>query len=373
MPPTLSTRYDDLVRAGAILSDPAQQAVIAALDRLSRALGEWEASRRSLSRWLGRGVAPAPRGLYIHGGVGRGKTMLMDLFHETVAVKRRRRIHFHRFMADTHDAIAAARHTTEGDPLPEVARQIAGDVSLLCFDEFHVTDIADAMILSRLFKGLFGMGVVMVATSNVAPERLYWNGLNRQLFLPCIAEIEAHMDVIELVSETDHRMAKLAGERMYFTPLGPESDAAMDRLWSRATGDAPAPALVLDVKGRRVELGKASLGVARVTFEEICERPLGALDYLALADAVHVVMIDRIPQLTPDRRNAARRLITLVDTLYDRGIGLIVSAEAAPDALYVAGDGADLFQRTASRLVEMQSRSYLDSRPGRVSGSVAAR
>jgi cell division protein ZapE len=362
MQPSVSMRYGDMVRAGALRQDGAQSAVIDALDRLILALDDWDQSRRSLSRWLGRGVAQAPRGLYIHGGVGRGKTMLMDLFHETVRVRRRRRIHFHRFMADTHDSIAAARHSTEGDPLPEVARQIAGDVSLLCFDEFHVTDIADAMILSRLFKGLFGMGVVIVATSNVAPERLYWNGLNRQLFLPCIAEIEAHMDVIELASPTDHRLAKLQGERLYFTPIGAESDAAMDRLWVRATGGAPAAPLVLDVKGRRVELGRASLGVARVSFEEICERPLGSLDYLALTDVVQVVMIDRVPRLTTHQRNAARRFVTLVDTLYDRRIGLIVSADAAPDALYIAGDGADLFQRTASRLIEMQGADYLAER-----------
>lgn len=365
MQPSVSMRYSERVRAGSIRHDDAQSAVIAALDRLILSLDEWDQSRRSLSRWLGRGVAPAPRGLYIHGGVGRGKTMLMDMFHDAVPVKRRRRVHFHRFMADTHDAIAAARHTTEGDPLPEVARQIAGDVSLLSFDEFHVTDIADAMILSRLFKGLFGMGVVMVATSNVAPGRLYWNGLNRQLFLPCIAEIETHMDVIELASATDHRLAKLQGERMYFTPIGAESDAALDRLWLRATGGAAAAPLVLDVKGRRVELGLASHGVARVSFEDACERPLGSLDYLALTDVVQLVMIDRVPRLTPDRRNAARRFITLVDTLYDRRIGLVVSADAVPEALYVAGDGADLFQRTASRLVEMQGTEYLADRTTR--------
>ena len=362
MTSAVTTRYRDLVAAGEIASDPAQQTVIAALDELSGAVAAWEGNRWQLSRWFGRQGASAPRGLYIHGGVGRGKTMLMDLFYELAPTLKKRRWHFHRFMSDTHDAIAKARHASEGDPLPEVARAIAADVHLLCFDELHVTDIADAMILSRLFKGLFERGVVIVATSNAHPSQLYRNGLNRQLFLPCIDLIETHMRVAELVSPTDHRLAKLTGERMYFSPLGSESDAAMDRMWNRMTGGAAGQPLLIDVKGRSLAVPRASLGVARCSFADLCDQPLGSLDYLALTDAVHMLLLDRIPTLTPDRRNAARRFITLVDTLYDRRIGLIASADAEPDNLYRAGDGSDLFVRTASRLTEMQGEAYLQHR-----------
>jgi cell division protein ZapE len=357
-----SRSYRARAAAGSISADPAQADVVEALDRVATELEAWDASRNSLSRWFGRTASSIPRGLYIHGGVGRGKTMLMDLFFETVGVSKKRRVHFHRFMADTHDAIARARHASEGDPLPDVAKAIAAEVQLLCFDEFHVTDIADAMILSRLFKGLFERGVVMVATSNAAPRQLYRNGLNRQLFLPCIELIESHMGVIELVSATDHRLAKLSGERMYFSPLGAASDLAMDRIWARMAGGEPGAAVTLDVKGRSLVLPRVSHGVARCEFADLCDQPLGSLDYLALADAVHVLMLDHVPKLTADRRNAARRFITLIDTLYDRRIGFIASADAAPDDLYVAGDGSDLFVRTASRLVEMQGAEYLSAR-----------
>jgi cell division protein ZapE len=358
----VSTRYRALVAAGEIVADPAQYVVIDALDRVAEAFATWEGSRGQFSRWFGRQVAPAPQGLYIHGGVGRGKTMLMDLFYDAAPSPKKRRWHFHRFMADTHDAIAKARHTTDGDPLPEVAKSIAADVHLLCFDEFHVTDIADALILSRLFKGLFERGVVIVATSNAHPRQLYRDGLNRQLFLPCIDLIEAHMAVVELASPTDHRLAKLTGERMYFSPLGPASDQAMDRMWQRLTGGAAGQPLIIDVKGHALTVPRATLGIARCSFADLCDQPLGPLDYLALTDVVHTLLLDGIPQLTPDRRNAARRFISLVDTLYDRHIGLIASADAAPDDLYRAGDGSDLFVRTASRLTEMQGEAYLQHR-----------
>ena len=358
--------YRELVASGSITGDPAQLEVVAALDELATAVQQWEARRGHLSRWFG-GQSSSPMGLYIHGGVGRGKTMLMDLFFEAAATRRKRRWHFHSFMSDTHAAIARARHAIEGDPLPEVARAIAAEVHLLCFDELHVTDIADAMILSRLFKGLFERGVVMVATSNSHPRDLYKDGLNRALFLPCVDLIEQHMRIVELQSPTDYRLAKLTGERMYFSPLGPESDAAMDRVWRRLTASVPCRPLVLEVSGRRLEIANACLGTARCTFDELCERPLGSLDYLALTDSVQMLLLDRIPRLPPERRNAARRFVTLVDTLYDRRIGLVASADGLPTELYPAGDGAELFERTASRLIEMQGSEYLRDRaaPGR--------
>lgn len=313
-----------------------------------------------------RPAGPPPRGLYIHGAVGRGKTMLMDLFFAHADVTPKRRLHFHEFMAEAHERIAAARKAIDGDPIPHVARQLAEGARLLCFDELHVTDIADAMILGRLFKVLFAEGVVVVATSNARPDDLYRNGLNRQLFLPFIDLIEDHMSVAELAAARDFRLQRMAGQTLYFTPLGPAARAGMDALFAQLTAGGASEPSVIEVKGRSLIVPQQALGVARFPFAALCEQPLGASDYLAIARVYHTVMVDDVPVLTPAERNAARRFVTLVDTLYDNRIGLALSAAAEPDGLYVAGDGAYLFERTASRLTEMRSADYLEARAAAV-------
>ncbi len=359
------------MKAGEMDEDAAQLAAARRLGELDTALASWSSSRRwSLGGLLGRRTPP-PRGLYIHGKVGRGKTMLMDLFHETSSFPSRRRLHFHEFMAETHDRIGAARKTVDGDPIPHVAAEIAAGAGLLCFDELHVTDIADAMILGRLFKGLFERDVVMVATSNVPPSGLYKNGLNRQLFLPSIALIEQRMEVIELVSAKDFRLEKLEGQQLYFTPLDGKSHKALAAAFTRLTGLPHGKPTEVDVKGRMLRVPEAARGVARFTFDELCDRPLGSLDYLHLAHRFHTLILEGIPRLVPERRAAARRFINLIDTLYDARVGLIASAEAEPDDLHPAGDQSFLFERTASRLIEMRSAEYLESRMQRIATAEA--
>ena len=360
----LSDCYRERVAAGEIEPDEAQQRTAEKLEALAQALANW----RPNGGWLGmfrRSTVEHPRGLYIHGAVGRGKTMLMDLFYARVAFEPKRRVHFHTFMADVHERIALARKTHPGDPIPAVAQQIADQARLLCFDELHVTDIADAMILGRLFKGLFESHVVIVATSNAKPSDLYRNGLNRQLFLPFVDLIEDNMDVLELVSAKDYRLEKLAGQPLYFTPAGAAARAELDRVWLRLSGGQAGEPVELEVKGRRVRVPRAAMGIARFSFADLCEKPLGTLDYLQIARTFHTVFIDAIPIMGPQRRNEARRFINLIDTLYDGRVGLVVSADAEPDELFVSGDGADLFERTASRLIEMRSEAYLADRHSR--------
>ena len=353
--------------AGEMDRDEAQVAAARKLGGLDQALVAWKGTKRwGLGALLGARKAPPPRGLYIHGKVGRGKTMLMDIFYETAQFPSKRRLHFHEFMAETHDRIGAARKSVQGDPIPHVAAEIAAGGGLLCFDELHVTDIADAMILGRLFKGLFEHDVVMVATSNVPPSGLYRNGLNRELFLPSIALIEAHMEVLELVAAKDFRLEKLEGQRLYFTPLGDASRKALSAAFTRLTGLAHGKPMDLDVKGRTLKVPEAGRGVARFTFDELCDRPLGSLDYLHLARRFHTLILDGIPRLVPERRAAARRFINLIDTLYDARVGLIASAAAEPDDLHPEGDQSFLFERTASRLIEMRSAAYLESRMQRI-------
>lgn len=364
-------RYEARVAAGESSRDEAQIAVARQLDDLARALTGWRPEKRG---WLGGLFAsrkPAPKGLYIHGKVGRGKTMLMDLFYEEVAFEPKRRIHFHEFMAETHDRIGKARKSVEGDPIPHVANAIADTCGLLCFDEFHVTDIADAMILGRLFNGLFARQVVIVATSNVHPRDLYKNGLNRQLFLPSIDLIEQRMEVSELVSPKDFRLEKLAGQPLYFTPADADSHRALRAAFARLTGVWHGKPMSLDVKGRELVVPEAAHGLAYFTFADLCEKPLGSLDYLHIAHSFHTVIIEGVPLLPPQKRNEARRFTTLIDTLYDNRTGLIVSAAAEPDALYPAGDAAFLFERTASRLIEMRSEGYLASRNNRLEAAAA--
>jgi cell division protein ZapE len=361
MPHTVLTRYQARISAAEVAADPAQLTVIGQLDRLAAALQDWKPPGQGfLSKWFGS--SDTPRGLYIHGGVGRGKTMLMDLFFDTVTFAPKRRLHFHQFMSETHDLINEARHTVDGDPIPYVAAAIARRAQLLCFDELHVTDIADASILGRLLKKLFEAHVIVVATSNVPPDGLYKNGLQRQSFLEAIALIEQRMQVTELVAAKDYRLDKLAGQPLYFTPVGDSSRQHLRAAFQRLTGVTAGQPVILDVKGRPVNINEAAAGVAYVTFAQLCETPLGALDYLAISHNFHTVIMDGIPVLTPAERNAARRFVNLIDTLYDARVCLIAAAAAEPDQLYASGDGAFLFERTASRLTEMRTDGYLTAR-----------
>lgn len=368
---TLAEKYRALVTAGVIQADPAQAAIVDRLDELSRALRRWRRRRNGLVALLSR-PEPAPRGLYIFGSVGRGKTMLMDLFYEVTTYRYKRRAHFHEFMAEVHERIATARKDHPGDPIPQVAAAIADRTALLCFDEMHITDIADAMIVSRLFQALFEHDVVVVTTSNVPPGDLYRNGLNRALFLPFINLLEQHLDVEELKSAKDYRLEKLAGRPLYFTPADAKAKAEMDRVWSELTGGQPGSPLTLEVKGRKLRVPLAAMGVARFSFAELCDQPLGTIDYLALAHKFHTILIDRIPVLAPAQRDVARRFVNLIDTLYDSRVGLVVSAAAEPDGLYPAGDVHFLFERTASRLIEMRSEAYLAARSERLAAPAPA-
>lgn len=367
--PSVVQRYRHLVETGVIGHDDAQLGVGKALDRL---IGEIAAKRlaaksSSLGWLFGRKRKPEPvKGLYIHGSVGRGKTMLMDMFFELVPVRRKRRAHFNDFMADVHDRIQKQRaarkngETRQDDPIPPVAKALAEEAWVLCFDEFTVTDIADAMILSRLFSALFAEGVVLVATSNVVPDELYRDGLNRQLFLPFIAILKEHVEVLSLDAKKDYRLEKLDNLPVYITPLGLAADASMDAAWAAISeGLTVAPAEIV-VKGRHVAIPRAAGTAARFTFHDLCEKPLGARDYLAIVERYDTIFLDHVPVLAEARRNEAKRFILLVDTLYDRKVRLIASAEAPPQGLYVGKRGTEAFEfdRTASRLIEMQSRDW---------------
>jgi len=356
--------YAERLAAGRLAPDPAQAEAVARLDVLAKSLS---ASRG----WFGGGAKT--RGLYIWGKVGRGKSMLMDLFFEATTPKDKRRVHFHDFMLETHAFIFEWRklstaerrrhpaHVREAgdDPIAPAAKRIADQARLLCFDEFHVTQIADAMILSRLFEHLFERGVTVVATSNRKPSDLYVNGINRELFLPFIRRLEGEVDVIELKSARDFRLERLVAAPVYYAPLGPESDAAMDAAFARLTAGADPIPETLDVQGRQLHVQRQAMGVARFTFDELCKQPLGAADYLTLARHYPTILLDRVPQMNMDERNWAARFVTLIDALYESKTKLVVSAGAQPDTLYIAGDGAFEFERTASRLHEMRSADYL--------------
>ncbi len=364
------SRLQARIAEGEIELDAAQMSAAQRLARLESALADWKPQRGWSLGGLFQSRRPQPpRGLYIHGKVGRGKTMLMNLFCDSVEFASKRRIHFHEFMAETHDLIAAARKTVDGDPIPHVAAQLAAKAALLCFDELHVTDIADAMILGRLFTGLWEKGVVVVATSNVHPTGLYHNGLNRQLFTPFIDLLLRNMEVTELAAAKDYRLEKLAGRPLYFTPCDERSRLEIRAAFRRLTGMPMGKPTEIEVKGRQVHVPEAAGSVARFGFADLCSKPLGALDYLHIAHAFHTVLIEDIPRLSPARRNEARRFVNLIDTLYDNGVGLIASAEAEPDELYPAGDGAFLFERTASRLIEMRSAAYLEARGARLNAA----
>jgi cell division protein ZapE len=370
-PPSASFRahYQDLVSSGAIEPDAAQEEAADALAELEQRLSNYKPFRKQglLGRLFGDKDEPPPRGLYIHGEVGRGKTMLMDLFFQHSSVTHKRRAHFHEFMAEVHERIYGFRQNisrgeiADGDVIALTAASIFDEAWLLCFDEFHVTDIADAMILGRLFKKLFELGTVVVATSNVAPEDLYKGGLNRALFLPFIAQISDHMEVLRLDARTDFRLEKLAGVNMWLVPADGAADAALDKAWARMTGNAKCKPRDISIKGRILHVPCSADGVARFSFADLCEKPLAASDYLRLAHDYHTIMVDRIPVMNYNERNAAKRFITLIDTLYDNAVKLMASAAVDPLLLYLATEGheANEFKRTSSRLIEMSSESYL--------------
>ncbi len=368
----VSDRLAALVASGALKPDPAQKAMAARFDRL---LGEIHAQRparkSSALGWLFASRKPesagAPKGLYIHGGVGRGKTMLMDMFFDLAPVRRKRRAHFHEFMADVHDRIHKHRQklkageTKQADPVPPVAASLIEEARLLCFDEFSVTDIADAMILSRLFGELFQRGCILVATSNVEPDDLYRDGLNRGLFLPFVALLKRHVEIVPLDALTDYRLEKDSGLPVFRHPLGEEADRAMDAAWRRETAGKAVGAETVSFRGRSIPVPQAAGRVARFSFADLCEKPLGAADYLEILTHYDTLFVDHVPLLGAEKRNETKRFINLVDTIYDHRARLFASAAAAPEELLVTRRGTEGFEfdRTVSRLIEIRSTEYL--------------
>lgn len=363
---SVSELYETRVRAGQLEPDPAQRGVLPALDRLARDLSAPPpAPRPQKSGWLSRLVnggdtAPAPggKGIYLWGGVGRGKSMLMDLVMDATPIAQKRRVHFHEFMQEIQNGLNAVRKTGQQDVVRPVALDVAKTTRLLCFDEMQITDIADAMIVGRLFQILFEQGVTIVTTSNRVPEELYKNGLNRQLFLPFIALIRDKLEVVELSSATDHRQDRAEGAQVWFSPADARAHAALDLIWQHQTADRPASPLVLEVKGRKVEVPQHVDRIGRAGFWDLCGRPLGPADYLALAEALDVLVIDGIPRLSQSNFNEAKRFVTLIDALYEAKVRLIASAADAPEKLYAEGEGAFEFERTASRLREMRDADW---------------
>jgi cell division protein ZapE len=368
--PGIAERYAGLTESGALERDPAQARAVDRLQKLQDELSSYRrASKSSSLGWLmARGPKAAPpRGLYIWGDVGRGKTMLMDLFYETAKVEKKRRAHFHEFMADVQDRLVQARHAIkegklkDGDPIAPVAGELAEEALLLCFDEFHVNDIADAMILSRLFERLFERGVVMVATSNVPPEDLYKEGLNRPLFLPFVKLLQERCETINITARTDYRLEKLSGTQMWHAPADREAQQQIDEVWRKLAGRSGGAPCDLSYRGRTIHVPFAGNGAARFDFADLCHQPLGAADFVQLAHNFHTVVIEDIPVMSPEQRNEAKRFILLIDALYDNSVKLVASAAVERDEIY-QGSGtveAAEFKRTISRLIEMGSTGYL--------------
>jgi len=358
--------YRRLVREGEWQADPVQELAAEKLQLLSVKLrGHDPKTIKGWAKIFGRGRnTEAPQGVYFYGDVGRGKTAMMDVFYNSVDVTRKRRVHFHAFMLDVHARIhtwrqLAKSNGTEGDPIPPVAKDLAQISWLLCFDEFQVSDTADAMILARLFKALFDNGVVVVTTSNRPPDDLYIGGLNRELFLPFIDILKSKLDILQLDGGQDYRLARLKQSPVYFTPLNEQSDAEMDTAFDLLTDHAEPEPRILHVQGRNITAPVTVQGIARFGFAALCEQPLGAADYIEIAQQFHTVFLDHIPKLTLDKRNEARRLINLIDVLYDHRVNFICSADSPPGEIYVEGEGKFEFARTESRLIEMQSENYL--------------
>ena len=354
---TLTEIYEARVAAGTLRPDPAQHAVLPQLESLRRWLEDTPPRKMGLFAGLFAKPVMPPEGLYLWGGVGRGKSMLMDLFTEATAIPAKRRVHFHAFMQEIHHAIHAARQKGVEDPIVPVAETVLRDTRLLAFDEMQITDITDAMLVGRLFERLFAAGVVIVTTSNRPPEDLYKNGLNRQLFLPFIALLKERLNVVALESPNDYRQHRLTGAQVYFHPAG-ASRGAIQSIWEDLTGGARGEPLRLPVNGREVELPRFASGVGRATFWDLCARPLGPGDFLALAGACRVLILEDIPQLSSSNFNEAKRFVTLIDALYEAKVRLICSAADLPERLYIEGEGAFEFERTASRLREMQGAEW---------------
>jgi cell division protein ZapE len=356
--------YEALVASGELRPDPDQRATAARLDALAQQLAEVPAKGSVLWRML-RKAPPPPRGLYMWGGVGRGKSMLMDLFFHNVQLPAKRRVHFHEFMLEVHDRLRVEREKEAGDPILPVAKALAGEAKLLAFDEMVVNNMADAAILSRLFTALLDDGVTVVTTSNRPPGDLYKDGLNRELFLPFIALIQQRLDVVSLNGPTDYRLERLGGMPTWYVPNGAEATASVRELFFRMTDFPPedaahVPSTELPVQGgRTIHVPKCLKGVAVFSFKRLCGEARGAADYLAVARHYHTVFLVGIPVLGPEKRNEAARFKTLIDTLYEYNVKLIATADAEPAALYPSGDGAFEFERTVSRLMEMQSADYL--------------
>lgn len=360
-----------LTASGELKADAAQLGVAAHLDRILSDLKlRKPAKKKSALGWMfarKAAASPSVKGLYVHGSVGRGKTMLMDMFFQMAPVEKKRRCHFHEFMADVHNRVHAHRQklkngeTKQADPIPPVAAQLLAEAELLCFDEFTVTDIADAMILARLFTELFANGCTLVTTSNVVPDNLYKDGLNRGLFLPFIDLLKQNVEVVSLDSPIDYRMEKVKSLPVYVTPLDGAADQAMDMAWHHLTAGQVVAPVEIEMKGRVVLVPRAAGRVARFTFRDLCEKPLGASDFLAIADRFDTVFIDHIPLLSADRRNETKRFIILIDALYDHTVRLFASAAAMPEDLLGTRKGTEGFEfdRTASRLFEMRSANYL--------------
>jgi cell division protein ZapE len=366
---SLLDRYGTLVAEGRLEADAAQAELAARLDRLAAELADYRPGRRAgaLSRLIGAKPSEPPRGLYIHGAVGRGKTLLMDLFFAAAPLAPKRRVHFHAFMADVHAHVHRWRQMRKrgevlgDDPIAPVAAALAGEASLICFDEFAVRDIADAMILARLFAALFAAGVVVVATSNAAPGDLYHDGLNRALFLPFVALMRERLDLVELKARADFRLEKLARAPVYHCPDDARAKSALDATFESLTGAARGEPIEIALLGRTLRVPQAIDSVARFSFDDLCRAPLGPADFLELAERFDMLFVDNIPALAANERNEARRFITLIDALYDMKVKLIASAAAEPADLYSAPTGAEAFEfaRAASRLVEMRSLDYL--------------
>ena len=385
---TPEAEYQALMRAGELKPDADQARAVAALERLHRELIDYPAiSNKSdgftnknwwfarFLRWPGSDKA-APKGIYLHGGPGRGKSMLMDLFYSVAPITSKRRIHFHEFMLDIHARLKKwhdrsvrkqrGGRADEDDPMPSIAQQIASEATLLCFDELQVTDIADAMILTRLFKELFAQGVIVVATSNRPPDDLYKHGLNRQRFQPFIAKIKEQLEIIPLEGPVDYRYNHLKGVETYYFPINEKTtaqlSAAFFRLTDRSVEDrAKVPSETLSVQGRTLFVPKAARGVAVFSFKRLCANPLGPADYLAIARAYHTVIMVAIPQFSRENSDEAKRFVTFIDALYENGVKFLCSAAVPPQSLYTEGEVSFEFERTSSRLMEMQSESYLAS------------
>ena len=363
MTETLTDIYNARVAEGLLNPDAAQAAALPELERVRYELAHRPASRpkSGLRGLFSKPVEPDPvRGVYLWGGVGRGKSMLMDMFFETVRTERKRRVHFHAFMQEVHAGLHEARKRGVEDAILPVADEVIAHVDLLCFDEMQITDITDAMIVGRLFERLFAAGVVVVTTSNRVPDDLYKDGLNRQLFLPFIEMIKTRMVVHELVSGKDYRQDRLSGSPVYFTPNDHAAREMIQSVWDDLSG-GDAPPLILTVKARPVEIPAFRNGVARAGFFDLCGHPLGPADYLAIAEVAKVLVLTDIPCLGRSNYNQAKRFVTLIDALYEAGTRLICSAAAEPELLYLEGEGVFEFERTASRLREMQSADWLES------------